>query len=94
MSEGPNIVRIAALIGDNARAEVLSALMAGGALTATELADMAGVTKPCARRGSVTTISPANWACWRTRKCCARACSKYARKGHGSLSTVASGFAI
>lgn len=45
MSEGPNIVRIAALIGDNARAEVLSALMAGGALTATELADMAGVTK-------------------------------------------------
>ncbi len=45
MSEGPNIVRIAALIGDNARAEVLSALMSGGALTATELADMAGVTK-------------------------------------------------
>ena len=45
MSEGPNIVRIAALIGDNARAEVLCALMSGGALTATELADMAGVTK-------------------------------------------------
>jgi DNA-binding transcriptional ArsR family regulator len=45
MSEGPNIVRIAALIGDNARAEVLSALMSGSALTATELADMAGVTK-------------------------------------------------
>lgn len=45
MSEGPNIVRVAALIGDNARAEVLSALMSGGALTATELADMAGVTK-------------------------------------------------
>lgn len=45
MSEGPNIVRIAALIGDNARAEVLCALMSGRALTATELADMAGVTK-------------------------------------------------
>lgn len=45
MSEGPNIVRVAALIGDNARAEVLCALMSGGALTATELADMAGVTK-------------------------------------------------
>lgn len=45
MSEGPNIVRVAALIGDNARAEVLSALMAGRAHTATELADIAGVTK-------------------------------------------------
>ncbi|MGO3057369.1 ArsR/SmtB family transcription factor [Halomonas sp. AOP43-A1-21] len=45
MSEGPNIVRIAALIGDNARAEVLSALMSGRAYTATELADTAGVTK-------------------------------------------------
>ena len=49
MSEGPNIVRIAALIGDNARAEVLSALMSGGALTATELADIAGVTKQTIR---------------------------------------------
>ncbi|WP_447955996.1 ArsR/SmtB family transcription factor [Vreelandella sp. EE7] len=45
MSEGPNIVRVAALIGDNTRAEVLSALMSGCALTATELADTAGVTK-------------------------------------------------
>lgn len=45
MSEGPNIVRVAALIGDNARAEVLSALMSGRALTATELANLAGVTK-------------------------------------------------
>ena len=45
MSENPNIVRVAALIGDNARAEVLSALMSGRALTATELANTAGVTK-------------------------------------------------
>ncbi|TGG92825.1 ArsR family transcriptional regulator [Natronospirillum operosum] len=45
MSEGPNIVRIAALIGDNARAEALSALMSGRALTATELADAASVTR-------------------------------------------------
>ncbi len=45
MNETPNIVRVASLIGDNARAEVLSALMAGRALTATELADIAGVTK-------------------------------------------------
>ena len=45
MTEGPNIVRVAVLIGDNARAAVLSALMSGGALTATELADIAGVTR-------------------------------------------------
>ncbi len=45
MRDGPNIVRIAALIGDHARAEILTALMAGQALTATELAEVAGVTK-------------------------------------------------
>ncbi|GAB3251660.1 ArsR/SmtB family transcription factor [Chitinimonas naiadis] len=45
MTDGPNIARIAALIGDPARAEMLTALMADRALTATELADIAGVTK-------------------------------------------------
>lgn len=45
MKDGPNIVGIAALIGDHARAEALTALMSGMALTATELADAAGVTK-------------------------------------------------
>ena len=45
MKDGPNIVGIAALIGEHARAEVLTALMADRALTATELADVAGVTK-------------------------------------------------
>src|SRR6202795_65910 len=45
MEDGPNIVGIAALIGDHARAEILTALMAGQALTATELAEVAGVTK-------------------------------------------------
>jgi len=45
MKDGPNIVGIAALIGDHARAEVLTALMADRALTATELASGAGVTK-------------------------------------------------
>lgn len=45
MKDGPNIVRIAALIGDHARAEALTALMGGQALTATELADAANVTK-------------------------------------------------
>ncbi|MBI1890485.1 MAG: helix-turn-helix transcriptional regulator [Burkholderiales bacterium] len=45
MKDGPNIVKIAALIGDQARAEALTALMADRALTATELAGIAGVTK-------------------------------------------------
>jgi DNA-binding transcriptional ArsR family regulator len=45
MKDGPNIVGIAALIGDHARAEILTALTAGEALTATELAGVAGVTK-------------------------------------------------
>ncbi|NHZ42227.1 ArsR/SmtB family transcription factor [Massilia aquatica] len=45
MKDGPNIIGIAALIGEHARAEVLSALMSGMALTATELAGIAGVTK-------------------------------------------------
>src|SRR3990167_4193449 len=45
MKDGPHIARIAALIGDSARAEVLTALMADRALTATELAAVAGVTK-------------------------------------------------
>jgi DNA-binding transcriptional ArsR family regulator len=36
MKDGPNIAKIAALLGDNARAD---------AMTATELASIAGVTK-------------------------------------------------
>jgi DNA-binding transcriptional ArsR family regulator len=45
MKDGPSFVGIAALLGDHARAEVLTALMADRALTATELAAVAGVTK-------------------------------------------------
>jgi DNA-binding transcriptional ArsR family regulator len=44
MKEGPDIAGLAALIGDPARANMLSALMAGTALTAGELAAEAGVT--------------------------------------------------
>ena len=45
MKDGPNIVGIAALIGDRARAEILTALLGGQALTATELTAVADVTK-------------------------------------------------
>jgi DNA-binding transcriptional ArsR family regulator len=45
MKDGPHIAKIAALLGDSARADALTALMTDRALTATELADIAGVTK-------------------------------------------------
>jgi DNA-binding transcriptional ArsR family regulator len=45
MKNAPGIVGVAALIGDQARARMLMALMAGQALTATELTAIAGVTK-------------------------------------------------
>jgi DNA-binding transcriptional ArsR family regulator len=48
MKEGPDIARVAALIGDPARANMLTALMAGKMLTAGELAREAGVTLPTA----------------------------------------------
>ncbi len=48
MKYGPDIAGLAALIGDPARANILTALMGGGALTATELASEAGVTKQTA----------------------------------------------
>jgi DNA-binding transcriptional ArsR family regulator len=44
MKDGPVIAEVAALIGDPARANMLEALMDGRALTATELAAIAGVT--------------------------------------------------
>ncbi|KNG94344.1 ArsR/SmtB family transcription factor [Pseudaestuariivita atlantica] len=43
MKDGPDIARIATLIGDPARANILTALMTGKALTARELAREAGV---------------------------------------------------
>jgi len=48
MKDGPAIAGIASLIGDPARANMLTALMHGTALTASELALEAGVTKQTA----------------------------------------------
>ncbi|POF28140.1 ArsR/SmtB family transcription factor [Roseibium marinum] len=48
MKDGPDIARIGSLIGDPARANILSALMSGKALTATELAAEAGITSQTA----------------------------------------------
>ena len=48
MKEGPDIAHIAGLIGDPARANILTALSSGKALTVTELAAEAGITKQTA----------------------------------------------
>jgi DNA-binding transcriptional ArsR family regulator len=45
MTDGSSMVPAAMLIGDHTRARMLTALMGGRALTATELADAAGITK-------------------------------------------------
>src|SRR3977135_4248979 len=44
MKVGPDIAMVAALVGDPARSNILTALMTGRALTASELAHQAGVT--------------------------------------------------
>lgn len=44
MKEGPNIALLGSLIGDPARANILTSLMSGQALTAGELSQEAGVT--------------------------------------------------
>lgn len=48
MRLGPDMTRIASLIGDPARANMLSALMSGMALSASELAEEAGITRQTA----------------------------------------------
>jgi DNA-binding transcriptional ArsR family regulator len=48
MKDGPHLARIANLVGDPARANMLTALMTGTALTASELAQEAGIGLPTA----------------------------------------------
>ncbi|HEX2592991.1 MAG TPA: winged helix-turn-helix domain-containing protein [Rhizomicrobium sp.] len=48
MKDGPSLAPVAALVGDPARANMLSALAGGKALTASELAQEAGITAPTA----------------------------------------------
>jgi DNA-binding transcriptional ArsR family regulator len=48
MVAAANMVEVAALVGDTARATMLAALMGGEALTGTELAYRAGISRPTA----------------------------------------------
>ncbi|PRD41491.1 transcriptional regulator [Phyllobacterium phragmitis] len=59
MKDGPVIANIAALLGDPARANMLTALMDGRALTVSELAGVAGVTLQTAS-GHLAKLSAAN----------------------------------
>lgn len=59
MKDGPVIATIASLIGDPARANILTALMDGRALTVSELAQAAGVTVQTAS-GHLSKLNDAN----------------------------------
>ncbi|KAB0267923.1 ArsR/SmtB family transcription factor [Microvirga brassicacearum] len=59
MKEGPVIASVAALLGDPARANILTALIDGRALTVSELARAAGVTIQTAS-GHLAKLSDAN----------------------------------
>lgn len=48
MTEGPSLSKLATLVADSSRNRMLGALLAGQALTATELADAAGVGRAAA----------------------------------------------
>lgn len=48
MNEGPPLAKLAALLAEPSRARMLSLLMPGQALTATELADACGIARPTA----------------------------------------------
>ena len=58
MSAAANLVEVAALVGDTARATMLAALMGGQSLTASELADLAHVSRATAS-GHLAKLSAA-----------------------------------
>jgi len=56
MVAAANMVEVAALVGDTARATMLAALMGGQALTGTELAFLAHVSRPTASEHLVKLV--------------------------------------
>src|SRR6201990_2183282 len=68
MVAAANLVEVAALVGDTARATMLNALMGGQSLTATELAYSANVSRATAS-GQLTKLVPARlWTVTRKRR--------------------------
>lgn len=62
MVAAANMVEVAALVGDTARATMLAALMSGQALTASELAALARITRPTAS-GHLGKLTAARLIC-------------------------------
>jgi len=57
MVAAANMVEVAALVGDTARATMLAALMGGQALTASELASLAGISPSTASEHLVKLVA-------------------------------------
>ena len=56
MVAAANLVEVAALVGDTARATILAALMGGQALTGSELAYLARVSRPTVRTSVIALV--------------------------------------
>ena len=57
MVAAANMVEVAALVGDTTRATILAALMGGHALTGSELASLARISRPTASEHLVKLVS-------------------------------------
>jgi hypothetical protein len=60
MVAAANLVEVAALVGDTARATILAALMGGQALTGSELAYLARISRPTASEHLVKLVARFN----------------------------------
>ena len=65
MVAAANVVEVAALVGETARATMLSALMGGQSLTAKELADYANVCPSTASDHSSELVTARLLTCWK-----------------------------
>ena len=90
MKEGPDISIIAALIGNPANANMLMALMAGPALTATELAQEAGLVLSTVsghlaklENAGLVAVGVANWHFVSVAITTAPDCVAHVRLGEG-----------
>jgi DNA-binding transcriptional ArsR family regulator len=70
MVAAANLVEVAALVGDTARATMLAALMSGQALTATELAFLARISRPTASEHLAKLVDARLIAVTRKRRFC------------------------
>jgi DNA-binding transcriptional ArsR family regulator len=70
MTAAANMVEVAALVGDTARATMLAALMGGQALTGSELAYLARISRPTASEHLARLVDARLIAVTRKRRYC------------------------